>query len=40
MTRAACQIASSSLRVNGFVNETRRDGRDGVVSAVTAETGG
>jgi hypothetical protein len=39
MTRAACQVAPSSLRVNGFVNETRRNRRDGVERGVMASTG-
>jgi hypothetical protein len=38
MTQAVCQIAPSSLRVNGFVNETRRNRRDGVERGVMAWT--
>jgi hypothetical protein len=37
-TRAAFQIAPSSLRVNGFVNETRRHGGECEEHAVTTET--
>jgi len=38
MTRASCQIAPKSLRVNGFVNQTLRNTRVGVQRRVMRRT--